>query len=154
MGWKHLPKHGGPLKGNVRDVEGIEHPRPLRRIQAQVILCACRLGVADVAAIQIGQEVKTADYWQHAIVQLSRLDDWIMAFSTREAQVPSGNGWTRTALRMRRLVASGMCVLRVAGLVTRRANAVSSTLFAILGNSTPHLRDEDGMTKERGFFMR
>lgn len=57
VGRKDLPEHCSPLKENVSDIEGVEHPSPLRRAQAKIILGASSFGIANVAAVKIRQDI-------------------------------------------------------------------------------------------------
>lgn len=58
---KDLPENSSPLETNIANVEGIQNPSPLRIAEVEIFLRAGRFGVADIAAVEVGENVEAAD---------------------------------------------------------------------------------------------
>lgn len=67
---EYLPEHSLPFKQDIREIKRIENPRPVIGAQVQGFLGAGGLGVADVAAIEVREDVETADDGHDATVKL------------------------------------------------------------------------------------
>ena len=78
MCWQELPQQDCPFKEDIRDVEGVNDPTPLgrasmsgtfslalffpsstylRTAQAQFLLSVCCFGIANVATIEVAQDI-------------------------------------------------------------------------------------------------
>lgn len=65
-----LPKQIGPFERDIADVERVEHPGPVCVTQSEVIFGTGRFGVADISAVQVGEDVETAYDRKKARVEL------------------------------------------------------------------------------------
>lgn len=66
---EYLPKHSRPLKQDIREIKRIKNPRPVIGAQVQGLLGAGGLGVADVTAVEVREDVETADDGHDATVK-------------------------------------------------------------------------------------
>jgi hypothetical protein len=70
MSGENLPKHGCPFKQDIRDIEGVQDPSPLRRAKTEGVLGASGLGIAYVTTVEIREDIKAADDGQNSTVEL------------------------------------------------------------------------------------
>lgn len=80
-----------PFHEHISDVEGVENPCPLSARQSQIFLSTCCLGIADIATVDVRQDIKYADDGYQTSVKL-----WPVLVRASETE----GGRLRTARRM------------------------------------------------------
>lgn len=60
MGWEDFPEHLSPFEQHVADIEGLEDPDPVIVGKAQILFDARGLRVADVASVEIREDIENA----------------------------------------------------------------------------------------------
>lgn len=68
MSRQELPHERGPFEAHVANVECVQNPASLIAVKAEVVLRSGYPCVADVAAVQIGENVQTAHYGMELVV--------------------------------------------------------------------------------------
>lgn len=61
--WEDLPEENSPFHASVDQIERVQHPRPLRVAQAKIRLRPSGLRIADVATVEVRDQVQAGDEW-------------------------------------------------------------------------------------------